>query len=44
MGFGDSTSKPEDVIKFYADWEVFDSFKTFAWADEYNLKEASCRD
>lgn len=44
MGFGDSNTQPEDVCKFYTDWESFESFKTFAWADEYNLKEAGSRD
>lgn len=33
MGFGAGTSNVDDVMQFYNDWEAFDTFKTFAWAD-----------
>ena len=40
---GDSGAAWEPVRAFYAHWALFATLKTFAWADEYNLAEASNR-
>ena len=42
-GFGDSKIDMEELRKFYSEWEAFNSYKSFMWADEHNLKEAENR-
>jgi len=42
-GFGDSKLSGERVVEFYAYWENFSSFKSFAHKDLYNPNEAGNR-
>ena len=41
--FGDGNSKWEDVGAFYKGWESYSSCLGFAWADQYDTKEAPDR-
>ena len=36
---GNSTSSWENVLAFYSSWEGFSSCLSFAWADDYHLKD-----
>jgi len=42
-GFGDAKTGLSSVGDFYQFWSSFSSYKTFAWADEYNPSEAPNR-
>ena len=41
--FGDSNSAWSDVSEFYAAWEGFSSCLSFAWADQYDPRDAQNR-
>lgn len=43
VGFGKSTSDWSDVSEFYAAWEGFSSCLSFAWADQYDPRDAPNR-
>lgn len=38
-GFGSSDTPYKEVAAFYNHWRYFNSYKTFAWKDEYKLNE-----
>lgn len=42
-GFGEGVSKWCDVQKFYSHWKNFNTYKTFAWKDEYKVNEMEDR-
>lgn len=42
-GFGDSTTNEDRVLKFYEDWENFSTYKTFAWSEEWDTRDANSR-
>lgn len=37
--FGDSTSRIEDVVNFYAHWESYSTKKSYAWLFTHNINE-----
>ena len=41
--FGDSNTNWNEVIQFYQAWEGFVSRQSFAWEDQYDVKEAENR-
>ncbi len=41
--FGDTDSTPEDVFKFYGQWQYFSTSKKFSYADKYNPSTAPNR-
>lgn len=43
VDFGNSTSDWSDVSEFYAAWEGFSSCLSFAWADQYDPRDAPNR-
>lgn len=42
-GFGDSKTPEEKILKFYAEWDNFTTYKTFVWSEEYDTREAGNR-
>lgn len=43
VSFGDSQSGWSEVSEFYASWEAFSSCLSFAWADQYDPRDAPSR-
>lgn len=43
VSFGDSQSDWSEVSEFYASWEAFSSCLSFAWADQYDPRDAPNR-
>ncbi|XP_018022903.1 dnaJ homolog subfamily C member 21 [Hyalella azteca] len=41
--FGDSLSDLEDVAEFYGYWTSYCTSMSFAWADQIDIRQASCR-
>lgn len=42
-GFGVSNTNIDKVLSFYDDWENFTTYKTFAWSEEYDTRDAENR-
>ena len=42
-GFGDSQTSMDRVLNFYEDWDNFTTYKTFAWIEDYDTRDAENR-